>query len=72
MLNKLQCPIQDIIVEMENIILLLLMFYNYPKGKFFEDWLKKVGYSSEHIVRKAGEEGTKTHEMIEHILMEKN
>ncbi len=22
----------------------------YPKGKFFEDWLKKVGYSAEHIV----------------------
>ena len=40
----------------------------YPKGKFFEDWLKKVGYSSEHIVRKAGEEGTKTHEMIEQYL----
>jgi hypothetical protein len=53
---------------MENIILLLHMFYQYyPKGKFFEDWLKKVGYASEHIVRKAGEEGTKTHEMIESI-----
>ncbi len=24
----------------------------YPKGKFFEDWLKKVGYSSEYIVKK--------------------
>jgi hypothetical protein len=24
----------------------------YPKGKFFEDWLKKVGYSSEFIVKK--------------------
>ncbi len=23
----------------------------YPKGKFFEDWLKKVGYSAEHIVQ---------------------
>jgi len=21
---------------------------SYPKGKFFEDWLKKVGYSSEN------------------------
>ena len=40
----------------------------YPKGKFFEDWLKKVGYSSEHIVRKAGEEGTQVHEMIEEYL----
>jgi len=40
----------------------------YPKGKFFEDWLKKVGYSSEYIVKKAGEEGTQVHEMIETFL----
>ena len=26
----------------------------YPKGKFFEDWLKKVGYSADWIVKKAG------------------
>ena len=41
---------------------------HYPKGKFFEDWLKKVGYASEHIVKKAGEEGTQVHEMIEDYL----
>ena len=40
----------------------------YPKGKFFEDWLKKVGYASEHIVRKAADQGTQTHEMIEDFL----
>ena len=40
----------------------------YPKGKFFEDWLKKVGYSADYIVKKAGEEGTATHEMIEAYL----
>ena len=40
----------------------------YPKGKFFEDWLKKVGYSSDYIVKKAGEEGTQVHEMIEAYL----
>jgi len=40
----------------------------YPKGKYFEDWLKKVGYSADHIVRKAGEEGTQVHEMIEEYL----
>jgi hypothetical protein len=40
----------------------------YPKGKHFEDWLKKVGYSSEHIVRKAGEQGTQVHDMIESYL----
>lgn len=40
----------------------------YPKGKYFEDWLKKVGYSSEHIIKKAGEEGTQVHDMIESYL----
>ena len=30
---------------------------SYPKGKHFEDWLKKVGYSADWIVKKAGEEG---------------
>ena len=40
----------------------------YPKGKFFEDWLKKVGYASEYIVKKAGEQGTETHEMVEDYL----
>lgn len=37
----------------------------YPKGKHFEDWLKKVGNSAEWIVKQASEEGTKVHEMIE-------
>ena len=41
---------------------------HYPKGKFFEDWLKKVGYASEHIVKKASAEGTQVHEMIEAYL----
>ena len=40
----------------------------YPKGKFFEDWLKKVGYSAEFIVKKADEEGTQVHEMVESYL----
>ena len=31
----------------------------YPKGKHFEDWLKKVGYSADWIKRKAGEELTR-------------
>jgi hypothetical protein len=43
----------------------------YPKGKFFEDWLKKVGYSADYIVRKASEEGTQVHEMIEDYLNDK-
>jgi hypothetical protein len=41
---------------------------HYPKGKFFEDWLKKVGYASEHIVKKAAKAGTEVHEMIERYL----
>ncbi len=40
----------------------------YPKGKYFEDWFKKVGYASEYIVRKASEEGTLVHEMAEEYL----
>ena len=40
----------------------------YPKGKFFEDWLKKVGYSADYIVQKAGQDGTQVHEMIEEYL----
>ena len=38
---------------------------SYPKGKHFEDWLKKVGNSAEWIVKKSAEEGTKVHELIE-------
>jgi len=40
----------------------------YPKGKHFEDWLKKMGTSADYIVKKAGEEGTQVHEMIEDYL----
>jgi hypothetical protein len=40
----------------------------YPKGKHFEDWLKKVGYASEYIVKKAAEEGTQVHGMVEEYL----
>ena len=38
---------------------------SYPKGKHFEDWLKKVGYSADWIKKKAAEEGTAVHELIE-------
>ena len=40
----------------------------YPKGKFFQDWLKKVGHSADWIVKKASEEGTQVHEMCEDYL----
>ena len=38
---------------------------SYPKGKHFEDWLKKVRYSADWIVKKASEEGNAVHLMIE-------
>mgnify|MGYP000571791581 CR=1 FL=1 len=40
----------------------------YPKGKFFQDWLKKVGYSADYIVRKVADQGTQVHEMCEDYL----
>jgi hypothetical protein len=40
----------------------------YPKGKFFENWLKQVGFASEHIVKRAAEEGTLVHELSERYL----
>ena len=40
----------------------------YPKGKHFEDWLKRVGFSADYIVKKAAEEGTQVHNMIEDYL----
>jgi hypothetical protein len=40
----------------------------YPKGKHFEDWLKRVGFSADYIVKKAAGEGTQVHNMIEDYL----
>jgi hypothetical protein len=40
----------------------------YPKGKFFENWLKQVGFSADFIVKKAAEEGTQVHELCEAYL----
>lgn len=37
----------------------------YPKGQHYEKWLKTVGFASEYIVKKAQEDGTATHELIE-------
>lgn len=41
----------------------------FPKGPHYEDWLKKHGYTSEHIAKKAAEEGTQTHELCELYLL---
>ena len=40
----------------------------FPKGKFFENWLKDVGHNSDIIVRKSADEGTQTHSLIEKYL----
>lgn len=40
----------------------------YPKGKAFEDWLKKVGFSSEFEVKKASNEGNQVHDLIERYI----
>lgn len=41
----------------------------YPKGKHYEDWLKKHGFSSEYIAKKAADEGTQVHELAEKYLL---
>lgn len=40
----------------------------YPKGKYFEDWLKNMGRSADYIVKKASEDGTKVHDLVEQYL----
>jgi hypothetical protein len=40
----------------------------YPKGKYFEDWLKSNGHNSNTIVYKAANEGTQVHNTIEDFL----
>jgi hypothetical protein len=40
----------------------------YPKGKYFEDWLKQMGNNADYVMRKSAEDGTKVHNMIEDYL----
>ena len=40
----------------------------YPKDQHFLDWLKQHGNNSDYIVRKAADEGTQTHYLIEKYL----
>jgi hypothetical protein len=37
----------------------------YPKGEYFYDWLRQVGYNSQRIVDDAANQGSKVHDMIE-------
>ena len=44
----------------------LHMFYLiFPKGKHFEEWLKRVGYNADFIAKKAAGEGTLAHDLCE-------
>jgi len=40
----------------------------YPKGRYFEEWLKKVGSNADFIAKKAAGEGTIVHELAEQYL----
>lgn len=40
----------------------------YPKGRFFEEWLRKMGNESEIIKQLAGEKGSKVHQAISLLL----
>ena len=42
-----------------------------PKNKFFESWIKDVGHNADIIMRRAGDEGTQTHNAIEELLQGK-
>ena len=41
----------------------------FPKGKFFENWLKDVGHNADIIARRAADEGTQVHDAIERYLL---
>jgi len=41
---------------------------SYPKGAFFEQWLRDTGNNSKTILREAGIKGTNVHNAIEHYL----
>jgi len=41
----------------------------FPKNKFFETWLKDVGHNADVIVRKAAEDGTQVHSLVESYLL---
>lgn len=43
----------------------------YPKGKYFEDWLKSYGLNADAIAEKAAFEGTQVHNAIEQLLLGK-
>ena len=43
----------------------------YPKGRHFEEWLKKVGMNADYIAKKSADEGTIVHNLAEAYLLGK-
>ena len=43
----------------------------YPKGRHFEEWLKKVGMNADYITKKSADEGTIVHNLAEAYLLGK-
>lgn len=41
----------------------------YPKGKYFEKWLKDHGHNADFIAKKAASEGTLVHDLAERYLL---
>ena len=40
----------------------------FPKGAFFETWLKDTGHNADFVMKRAGDEGNKVHKAAEDIL----
>lgn len=41
---------------------------SYPKGKYYEEWLKSYGFNAEIIANKAAEEGSQVHDACERFI----
>lgn len=46
-----------------------ILSLGYPKGKYFQEWLKKMGDEAELVKVLAGEKGSKIHQAVEKLLM---
>lgn len=40
----------------------------FPKGRFFEDWIRDVGHNSDFIASQAADEGSQVHDAAEHFI----
>lgn len=44
------------------------ILHYFPKGAFFETWIKDMGHNADIVMKRAGEEGTQVHKAIEDFL----